>query len=169
MEAVQGIDRIILFRKLSEATTKTATKLAYQMEHSIPITNEGTTTDTKDGRVHSTGVPEYDFSITSIMARGDEEVKEIKRSVISGDLYEFWEIDRVEKGTGENAEKFAAEYYQGKFTSFTPTNTTDGAVELSLNVAINGIGQEGFATLTEEQAQVVQYAFQDTIVVTPEG
>jgi TP901-1 family phage major tail protein len=168
MEAVQGIDRIILFRKLSEASTKAATKLAYQTDHSIGITNDGTVDDTKDGAVHSAGNPAYDFNITSIMARGDEEVKNIKNAVLDGDMYEFWEIDRVEEGTADNVGKFAATYYRGRFTSFSTSNGVNNSVELSLDVQIVGRGQDGWATLTEDQAEVVQYTFQDT-TITPAG
>lgn len=169
LEAVQGIDRIILFRKLSEATTKAATKLAYQTDHSIGITNDGTVDDTKDGQVHSAGSPTYDFNITSIMARDDDEVKNIKSAVLDGDIYEYWEIDRVEKGAGENSEKFASEYYRGRFTNYSPSNGVNNSVELNLDVQIIGRGQPGWATLTESQAEVVQYTFQDTTVATPEG
>ncbi|NTR72527.1 phage major tail protein, TP901-1 family, partial [Enterococcus faecium] len=42
-------------------------------------------------------------------------------------------------------------------------------VELSLSFAVNGVGQDGYATLTEDQAAVVQYTFKDTVKATSIG
>lgn len=165
-ESVKGIDRIILFRPLAEEATESATKLAFQTDHSIGITNEGTSDETKDGRINSTGTPEYDFSMNSILARGDEAVDAIKDAVISGAKYGFWEIDRVEKGTGENAEKYKSTYYEGAFSGYSETNAVGGNVELTLDVNIDGVGQRGWATLTEEQAETVIYVFKDTTPYT---
>ncbi|TCI75503.1 phage major tail protein, TP901-1 family, partial [Exiguobacterium sp. IPBC4] len=37
------------------------------------------------------------------------------------------------------------------------------SVELELAFAINGVGQDGYASLTKEQLDVIQYAFSDTL------
>ena len=44
-------------------------------------------------------------------------------------------------------------------------------MELSLAFAINGVGQDGFATLTADQEEVLQYVFEDTKkqATTPEA
>ena len=75
----------------------------------------------------------------------------------------FGKLIKQEQGTEDNADKYKATYYQGYISEFTPSATAEDSVELSLSFAINGIGQDGYATLTENQAEVVQYTFKDTV------
>ena len=42
------------------------------------------------------------------------------------------------------------------------TANSEDSVELELEFSINGVGKDGFATLTADQAEVVQYVFKDT-------
>ena len=44
----------------------------------------------------------------------------------------------------------------------TPSAAAEDNVELSLSFAVNGVGQDGYATLTEDQADVVHYASSST-------
>ncbi|WP_314068323.1 phage major tail protein, TP901-1 family [uncultured Vagococcus sp.] len=167
LEAKQGVDVILLYRLLKEETEKAAWKLAFQTEHEVGLSRDSNSSPTKDGAVQSLSQLEYDFSATSIAAKGDPHIKELKQALIKGELIEIWEIDKSEKGTAENSEKFAATYFQGYLSSFSQTANSEDAMELSLEFAINGVGQEGFATLTTDQAEVVQYVFKDTVKATP--
>ena len=81
----------------------------------------------------------------------------------------MWEIDKAEKGTGENAGKFKAKYAQAYLTSFGQSAGAEESGELSLEFGVFGRQQKGYATLTDEQAEVVQYVFTDTVQATPEG
>ena len=72
----------------------------------------------------------------------------------------------VENGIGEDANKYKATYYQAYVSEFTPNATAEDNVELSLAFAVNGVGQEGYATLSEDQAKVIQYTFKDTVPET---
>ena len=58
--------------------------------------------------------------------------------------------------------KYAATYYQGYITEYSASQGAEDLVEVSLSYAMEGEGQDGYATLTDEQAQAVQYAFVDT-------
>ena len=81
----------------------------------------------------------------------------------------YGKLIKRKKGTAENAEKYKAKYAQAYLTSFGWTPGAEDALELSLEFGVFGRQQKGYATLTEDQAQVVQYVFTDTVKATPEG
>lgn len=169
MEAKQGIDIILLYRILSKSTEEAAWKLAFQTEHDNGISRDSDSTATKDGPIQNLSQVEYDFSATSIVAKNDPHVDEMKQALIDGEIIEIWEIDRAEKGTNTNAEKYKATYFQAYISSFSNNPNSEDALELELEFAVNGIGQPGWATLTEDQAEVVQYQFKDTVKEIAEG
>ncbi len=161
LTAKKGIDSILLFRILKEQANKAAAKLAFQTEHSSEKSRDTNTSQTKDGVLQTIGGIEVTLSATSIMAENDPLVVELEQAMNNGDLVEIWEI---EKGAAKVAEKYPATYYQGYITSFNKTKNAEDLVELEMEFGINGVGASGNATLTEEQAQVVQYVFEDTTV-----
>ncbi|EGP5640375.1 phage major tail protein, TP901-1 family [Enterococcus faecium] len=169
MEALKGIDVILLYRLLKKETQEAAWKMAFQTEHENGLSRDSDSTVTKDGNVQTLSPVEYDFSATSIVAKGDTHVDEMKQALLNGDIIEIWEINKAEQGTDDNANKYKATCYQGYVSEFTPSATAEDSVELSLSFAINGIGQDGYATLTESQAEVVQYTFKDTVKATAPG
>lgn len=163
MEALQGIDVILLYRILSKSTQEAAWKMAFQTEHENGRSRDTDEVVTKDGNVQNLKPVAYDFSATSIVAKGDSHVDEMEDALLNGEIIEIWEINRSEKGTAENKDKYKATYFQAYVSEYTPTAAAEGHVELSLSFAVNGVGQKGFATLTDEQAEVVQYTFKDTV------
>lgn len=162
-EVKQGIDRILLYRLLSKATEESAWKMAFQTEHENSMSIDADSTATKDGPIQNVGDIEYDFSATSIMKKGDARIKELKNAMKNKELVEIWEIDKAEKGPGADGEKYEGTYYQGYITSWGTNPNSEDALELELEFAINGVGQDGYCTLTDEQAEAVQYVFKDTI------
>ncbi|KXT74892.1 Phage tail protein [Streptococcus sp. DD10] len=158
--AKKGIDSILLFRVLSAAKTDAAAKMAFQTEHSTEKSRDANASQTKDGVLQSVGGIEVTISATSILAEDDPLVIKLESAMNNGELVEIWEI---EKGaTKDSSGKFAAVYYQGYITSFNKTKNSEDLVELEMEFAINGVGANGFATLTETQSAVVQYGFADT-------
>lgn len=170
--AIKGINVFLLFRKLSEAEVKEAKRLAFQTEHSRTIEGESSNTITKDGNVNVPGVATVEMSVTSVLAQGDTLQDELEQAIIDGSLYEIWEITKTEDDeTLEKAaetKKYPATYYQGYITSTESTFGAEDLTELSIGLAINGTGAKGMATVTEEQSQVIQYAFRDTGKYVPE-
>ena len=162
-EAKKGIDIILLYRLLKNAKTEAAYKLAFQTEHSNEISRNADAQKTKDGNIQNLGAVEYEFSAKSIVAKGDAHIDEIKDALLKGDVIEIWEIDKAEKDTSG---KYKATYYQGYVTKFGTNPNSEDSIELELEFSINGEGKKGFATLTDEQAKVVQYVFKDTTIDT---
>lgn len=161
VKPLKGIDRILLFRVLAEeGASVTASKLAYQTEHEISKSRDSDSTPTKDGAVVSLGDLETEISVTSILAQGDEFADEIEQAFDDGKVIEIWDIDR----SGEaSADKYPATYYQAYMTDYSQTPNAEDDVEMEMEFSVNGKGQKGEATLTESQADVVQYAFKDTV------
>ena len=170
-EAAKGIDVILLFRLLEDATKEAAFKLAFQTEHENTKSKDSDSVATKDGPIRTPGALEFDFSATSILSINDPYVDKLEEALDEDKLIEIWEINRAEKGTGEDADKYKATYYQGYVTSFGKNPNAEDSVELSLEFGINGKGAKGYATLSTEQEEVVQYVFKDTVkeTVPPEG
>lgn len=161
MEAVKGVNRILLFRPLNKAGTEAASKLAFQTEHDVSKSRDVDSVSTKDGKIQSLGDLETEISVTSVLAKGDTFAEEMEKAFDDGEIIEIWDIDR----TGEGSDgKYPATYYQAYATTFNQTPNAEDDVEMSIDFAVNGKGQKGEATLTAEQESVVQYAFTDTTV-----
>lgn len=166
----QGVSSILLFRALKDARSEGAFVTAFQSEHEIAMSRNVDGIVTKAGIVQNIGAVEYDFSAVVFVSESDtDKIKKLKRIFLDGDIIEIWEVDRAEKGSGKNSGKYAATYFQGFIKDFTQKSSAEDSVELELEFAINGVGQDGFATLTDEQVEVVQYVFKDTSVETDSG
>ena len=92
MEALNGIDVILLYGLLKKETQEAAWKMAFQTEHENGLSRDSDSTVTKDGNVQTLSPVEYDFSATSIVAKGDTHVDEMKQALLNGDIIEIWEI-----------------------------------------------------------------------------
>lgn len=160
LTAKQGKDIILLYRLLSKATKEAAWKLAFQTEHSNEKTRDYNTTATKDGTIGSLAAIEYSLSATSIAANGDPHLDEMDKAFDDAEIIEVWEIDKAEKGSDG---KYKAKYLRAYLTSFSYEPNSEDALELSLEFGVFGKPQKGYATLTTEQANVVQYVFKDTV------
>ena len=160
LTAKQGKDIILLYRLLSKATKEAAWKLAFQTEHSNEKTRDYNTTATKDGTIGSLAAIEYSLSATSIAANGDPHLDEMDKAFDDGEIIEVWEIDKAEKGSDG---KYKAKYLRAYLTSFSYEPNSEDALELSLEFGVFGKPQKGYATLTTEQANVIQYVFKDTV------
>lgn len=163
-EAMQGKNLIILFRILKDSKTKTATKLAFQTEHTLTEAKSADSVPTKDGPVAVPAGLETDLDVTSIMSVGDSLPDDLRQALRDDLIVEIWEVNLAEKGTLTNSDKYKAMYFQGYVTDWERNPNAEDALELSISFAINGEGQSGFATLTEGQQTVVQYVFKDTII-----
>ncbi|VTS49124.1 major tail protein [Streptococcus dysgalactiae subsp. equisimilis] len=161
LEAKQGIHAILLFRLLKEASSEKAAKLAFQTEHEVGKSRDVDGQKTKDGIIQSVGALEYDFKATSILAKGDKLAAKLEEAMEKGELVEIWDIDS-EKPDEDQSGKYPATYYQGYISSFSAKKNAEENIEIEMEFAINGVGQKGFATLTEEQKAAVQYKFKDT-------
>ena len=162
-EATQGKQVILLVRRLDEAKTKAAAKPLFQIEHTIKYERSLDTTQTKDGAVNSDGGLEVTLSLSGLASKDDEN-EYMKKAVKDGAIMEFWSVDLSQKGTSDNADKYKAEYMRGKVASWEVPYKVEDLVEISTEANIDGVPQEGYATVPEAIIKKAQYVFADTTV-----
>lgn len=151
-----GKNKILMFRKLGDATA--AAKLALQTEHKWKYERKNDSTATKDGSVVSDKGLEVTLSIEAVTSRDDVN-KMLKKSVVDGEKLEVWEIDLAGEKQGE---KYPALYAQGALSSWEVPDNVEDLETLSTEMTIEGKPVEGYATLTASQVQEINYAFKDT-------
>ena len=164
-EATQGKQVILLVRRLDEAKTKAAAKPLFQIEHTISYERSLDTTQTKDGAVNSDGGLEVTLSLTGLASKDDEN-EYMKKAVKDGAIMEFWSVDLSQKGTSDNANKYKAEYMRGKVASWEVPYNAEDLVEISTEANIDGVPQEGYATVEASIIEKAQYVFADTTVAS---
>jgi len=165
LKPVKGIDVVYLYRILKDATKEAAWKIAFSTENSTKESKDADTVATKDGTIRKPGTLETEITASTYLPTGDESIKKLRKAMIDDELIEIWEINKAEKNAGG---EYAAIYYQGYCTNIEKSSGSEDYAGISLSLAINGVGQDGYTSLTEEQAEVVQYAFKDT-AKQPEG
>lgn len=156
-EPIQGKDKILFFRLLKDATEKKASKILYQVEHTISYSNETEEKQTKDGSLQQSGGLSTTINLNAVVTN-DETNRAMRDAVKSGDVIELWEVDlQSMSGDGE----CDALYMRGKLNSWEdPANVTDYA-EFSTTVAVIGEPKEGKVQLTKEQHDAIQYTFRN--------
>lgn len=165
-EAVKGKKLVYLYRVYSEGSTATGTALAFTTENGRTKSKDADSTATKDGNIRTPGVAEVEITASSILKKGDTFLDTLEDALDNDELLEIWEINLEEKGADTNAGKYKAKYFQGYLTELEITSNAEDMVELSLTFGINGSGEDGYATVSEEQEAVATYVFRDTTKVT---
>ena len=161
-EAVQGKKLIYKYRVFGNTTA--AFLVAFTTENGRTVSMDADTTATKDGGIRTPGAPEIEITCESILKKGDTAIADIEAAMLAGTLFEVWEINLEEAGTGAN--KYKGTYYQGYCTELEKTSNAEDFVEISLTFGINGKGATGDCTVTAAEIAAATYTFKDTVAVT---
>lgn len=161
-EAVQGKKIVYLYRILEKAATADGAVLAFTTENGRTKSKDADSTATKDGSIRTPGVAEIEITATSLLAKGDALVGELEKALDGDKLIEIWEVNLAEPGSGDDAGKFKAKYFQGYLTEIEITSNAEDYTEVSLSFGINGNGVDGYATVTQQQQEIANYVFADT-------
>ncbi|WP_294731084.1 phage major tail protein, TP901-1 family [uncultured Faecalibaculum sp.] len=160
-DPIQGAKNIYVLRRLADRTQEAATVLAFQEEGTTTMSKDADTVATKDGTIRVPGAAEIELSLTSILTTGDPMIAKLKTALLNGEVMEIWEVNTAEKGTGENADKYPADYYRGYLTNYEKSSNSEDFAELSLDIGVFGNPQSGYVTLSREQEEAALYAFAD--------
>ena len=158
--AVRGNKLIYLFRRYADRATATGAVIAYTKENTRSTSSNADTVETKDGTVRLPKDPDSTVNVSCYLKKNDEMIPKLDRAVKKCDLMEVWEVNLEEPGASEG--KFKATYWQGYATSIEKSSPADDYVEVSLTFTLNGEGEEGDETVTEEQQAEATYVFADT-------
>lgn len=166
-EMMQGKNRILLFRLLKNQNADAA-KLVFQTEHTFSYSRSLDRIVTKDGTIVKVGELEAEVSIDAIQAKKDPTSTMLQEAAIKGEKLELWEVS-VDEDLKNEEGKYPAVYAQGYLDSWEPASPAEDEATVSSNFIVELEPQFGFATLTEEQEEVVQYAFKDTVAGEEQG
>lgn len=158
-EAVQGKKLIYKYRVFGDKTA--AFLVAFTTENGRTVSMDADTTATKDGGIRTPGAPEIEITAESILKKGDTAIDTIEAAMLAGTLFEVWEINLEEPGTGND--KYKGTYYQGYCTELEKTSNAEDFVEASLTFGINGTGATGDCTVTAAEIAAATYTFKDTV------
>ena len=162
MAVAKGKNIVLLIRDLSQPTTE-ADYILYQTDFSKTISKEIDETVTKTGTIKATSDSSTEISVTALAQEDDAVLDTLEDGMHTDNRYGFWEINKAVASEGvDDAGKYKALYYEGEITNFDMTAGAEGPIEVTMDLTIEGVGQRGFATLTEEQEEFVQYVFKDT-------
>jgi len=159
-EMQQGRDKILLFRRLADSGTE-AGKLVFQTEHTFSYSVPLDRIVTKDGTIIKVGELEAEVSIEAIQAKQDPVKDMLATAAKKREKLELWEVTVDEELKNDDG-KYPAVYAQGYLDSWENGAGAEDEATVSSNFIVELEPQEGFATLTEEQENAVQYAFRDT-------
>jgi TP901-1 family phage major tail protein len=157
-QAVHGKKIIFLYRVLG--STSDATRIAFTKDNGETISKDGDTTATKDGVVRTPGDAEIEVTTTSILAKGDKIISELREAMLENKLIEVWKANLEEPGISEGTYK--GTYYQAYLTELEESSPSDDWVEESLTFGINGTGADGDVTVAADQLDEATYVFKDT-------
>lgn len=160
--AIYGKDNILMFRLYADRDKANATKLALQTKHTWKYEAKSDSTDTKDGAINSPATPVATLEIEAISSLDDVN-KTLKEAVMKSQLVEVWDINRADK---QEDGKYGAIYAQGYLQSWEVPSEVGKLVELKTTMNVDQQPQEGTATVTAEQENEIQYAFEDTTKAT---
>lgn len=163
-EAVQGKKVIFLYRVLANQSTDDAWIVGYKTEDSISISKSADSTATKSGTIRTPAPAEIEHEFTSILAKGDTQIKALKTAMLNDDLMELWLANIDEPVSGET-DKYYGTYYQGYITDYELSANAEDMAEVTLTIGCNGNGADGNVTVTEQQIEDASYVFVDTPAV----
>lgn len=164
MSVIKGKRIIYLYRILKEGETNDAKAVAFTSENSRSKSRDSDTVTTKDGMIRVPGEVETEISTTAIFAsENDEIIAKLEKALDDGDKVEIWEINLDKPGTNTDSGKYAAKYFQGYVTSFELSSNSEDHAEASMDFGIEGKGADGYATVTDEQMELAEYVFKDTV------
>lgn len=161
--SVPGKNVILLLRVKGDKTA--AELLSMETEHSVNISQDATSTATKDGSIRTPGTPEAEISAASVLTEGDTMIAKLKAAMKSNSLIELWSVNLSEK-VGTSGNKYKGTYYQGYLTALDFTAPAEGQVDVSYTVGVNGIGVDGDCTVSKETVEEALYAFKDTVAIS---
>ncbi|QLL69792.1 phage tail tube protein [Lactobacillus sp. 3B(2020)] len=152
--AVQGIHRILMLRKLSEANKVDAQVLPWQEGATFGIKRDDKSTATKSGKVSKGADPETELK-TTFIDNWSKIADQLYDSVLDGDVMEAWIVDRTRKKNG----KYFAWYMRGVVSDDSTDNDADDSSKRETTFNINYGPVRGWTALTNEQEAQIAYIF----------
>ena len=151
-----GMDLVLFFRRMADQETEDGSRLRFQTEHTLTKEKESESNATKDGQVVNVTDGENSIDFTSYAYVEDDGTmgmwETLEEYFDDDELMEIWEVNTKSK-TEDGS--YHATYFVGYITSFEKSAPSDGTVELSFTITLEGKGIKGTDVLTEAQEATV--------------
>lgn len=155
--AINGANKVLFARRLSDEATLAGTRISLQTTHSLEISSDDNTTETKDGNITVAGNPETELSL-EFLGSDDPVVSLLEDAAMNHDVFEFWEVN-FEKPAATG--KYPAKYMQAVVTKFSSDADADDFNTIKVELKVNGVPKKGMATIDKKTIGDLQYAFKD--------
>lgn len=163
MSAIMGSRIVYLYRVLKDEATDDAKAIAFTTENERTKSRDTNTVETKDGPIVTPGAMESEITVTAVFSsEGDEIISKLEKALDNSEMVEVWEANLDKPGETENEGKFASKYFRGQVADFGLTSSSEDHAEASLTFSLNGTGEDGYASLSDEQLELASYVFRDT-------
>ena len=163
MSAIMGNRIVYLYRVLKDEATDDAKAIAFTTENERTKSRDTNTVETKDGPIVTPGAMESEITVTAVFSsEGDEIIGKLEKALDNSEMVEVWEANLDKPGEAENEGKFASKYFRGQVADFGLTSSSEDHAEASLTFSLNGTGEDGYASLSDEQLELASYVFRDT-------
>lgn len=153
-----GKMKVIYTRELGD--TAAPVRLPFQTSHSFNPKKKSDSTATKDGSVAVSGALDRSFELQALSS-AHPAFALFTKSMEEDVMLEGWEVDFSTPGTGENAGKFASTYFQYSVNEIKEDNDADDFSQKDITSDVYLNPQSGFATVSNDETNAVQYAFKD--------
>ena len=150
---VKGKDVVTYMRLFSERKTAAASLIPYQTGMSFGVSRNSDSTSTKDGPLSTQGALETDFSVDFVNNTSEIADKALDAAV-SGERIEAWKVNRGRRNATGQAEIW---YVQGTISEDSGDNDSDSDATRSLTIAVDGEPKHGWAKLSDEQEELIDY------------
>lgn len=158
---VKGKDIVTYMRLFSERKTAAASLIPYQTGMSFGVSRDSDSTSTKDGKLSTQGDLETDFSVDFVNNTSEIADKALN-AAISGERIEAWKVNRGRRNATGQAEIW---YVQGTISEDSGDNDSDSDATRSLTIAVDGEPKHGWAKLSDEQEELIDYVLHGLGVV----
>lgn len=165
MAAIEGKNKVLLWRKLSQNTKEKAKLMFYETEHEVSLSADSESVKTKFANINKSSTTEEEVTFTTHIDESDSIYDYLEEAMQGQEILELWEINLTDPdGTFKKQQKYPAIYRQGTLSDLTESSTVDDYVEVSGTFKTNFVRQKGEATFTNEQLEAVAYKFEDTTI-----
>lgn len=158
---IQGKRKVLMFRLLSERAVKAASRLMFQINHTIKEEPKTESVQTKDGSQPSAGGLETTIELEVLQSDSDT-MDMLHHATVEGLEIEVWEIDFDKKHESEE-KKYKSRYGVGLLTGWESAAEVEGNATSKPAIMISGKLVDGFATVSEEQEEEAKLWFYDTV------
>jgi TP901-1 family phage major tail protein len=155
LQVLQGIDKVVYYRKLADAATKEGHLLPYQTTHTFDPSKNTDSTATKSGAVSTAASVETDFEQEFIDST-DAIADGFYDSLFNDETLEVWIVSLKRKNT---TGQLFSWYFRAKVQEDENDNDADDNSTRDVTFTVDGTPKRGWLTLPDGAQEEIDYIF----------